>query len=63
MQTARGRTSGVIMDAISQLIVLRTFYPAEAASVALLLALLPYALLRGPIARVARHWVARPTSH
>jgi hypothetical protein len=51
------------MDAISQLIVLRTFYPAEAASVALLLALLPYALLRGPIARVARHWVARPTSH
>jgi len=60
--TARILILGVVMDAIYQFIVLRRFYPAEAAFVALLLALLPYVLLRGPIARVARHWVARPAS-
>ncbi len=61
--TAKILILGVVMDTIYQLIELRTFYPAEAALVALLLAFLPYALLRGPIARIARHWVARPTSN
>ena len=60
--TAKILILGVVMDTIYQLLELQTFYPAEAALVALLLALLPYALLRGPIARIARHWVAPPTS-
>jgi len=45
------------VDTVYQLSELHTFYPAEAALIALLLALLPYALLRGPIARIARMWV------
>ena len=61
--TARILILGVIVDTVYQLSELHTFYPAEAALIALLLALLPYALLRGPIARIARHWVALPTSN
>jgi hypothetical protein len=61
--TARILILGVIVDIVYQLTELHTFYPAEAALVALLLAFLPYALLRGPIARIARHWVARPASN
>jgi hypothetical protein len=53
---------GLGMDAVYQYKVLDTFYPGEAALIALLLALLPYFLLRGPIARIARRWGARPTS-
>ena len=53
---------GVVMDIIYQLVFLGEFFPAEAAIVAVLLAFVPYALLRGPIARVARHWTIRPTS-
>ncbi len=60
--TARILVLGVVMDAVYQWIVLHTFYPAEAALVALMLAFLPYLLLRGPIARLARRWVARPAS-
>ena len=45
------------MDAIYQATVLETFYPGEMVMVALLLALLPYVLLRGPIARIARRWL------
>ena len=38
----------------------KTFYPGEAAIVAVLLAFIPYLLLRGPFARLARLWgVAR----
>jgi hypothetical protein len=47
------------MDSIYQGLVLRTFYPAQAAVIAVLLALVPYLLLRGSFERVARHWVAR----
>jgi hypothetical protein len=42
--------------------VLKTFYPAQAAVIAVLLAFVPYLLLRGPIERVARHLVTRPAS-
>ncbi len=45
------------MDAIYQATVLETFYPGEMVMVALLLGLLPYVLLRGPIARIARRWL------
>jgi hypothetical protein len=47
------------MDVIYQWVVFKTFYPAQAAVIAVLLAFVPYLLLRGPMERVARHWVAR----
>jgi hypothetical protein len=62
VSTARILILGVIMDVIYQLLVLKTFYPAESAIIAVLLAFVPYLLLRGPFARVARHWVAQPAS-
>jgi hypothetical protein len=44
--------------------VLKTFYPVEALLIAILLAFVPYVLIRGPAARVARRWrrdaIARP---
>lgn len=51
---------GLLVDVIYQYVVLHTLYPGEAVLVALLLALLPYFLLRGPAARIARLWVRRP---
>ena len=45
------------MDTIYQLKVLGTFYPGEAVIIALALAFVPYLLLRGPVVRIARHWV------
>lgn len=62
VSTARILILGVIMDVIYQLLVLKTFYPAESAIIAILLAFVPYLLLRGPFERVARHWVAPPAS-
>ena len=57
--TARILLLGFGMDAIYQAVVLKTFYPAEMAVIAVLLAFVPYLLLRGPIARIARWWMAR----
>ena len=54
ISTARVILLGLCMDAIYQWIVLKTFYPAEAAIVAIALAFFPYVLLRGPITRIAR---------
>jgi hypothetical protein len=56
ISTARIILLGLCMDVIYQAIVLKTFYPGEAVIVALTLAFLPYLLLRGPIARIARRW-------
>ena len=61
VSTARILILGVVMDVIYQWVVFKTFYPAQAAVIAVLLAFVPYLLLRGPMERVARHWVARPT--
>ena len=47
---------GLVMDIIYQAIALKTFYPAEAVIVALLLAVVPYVVLRGLITRGARRW-------
>src|SRR5215510_8737610 len=44
----------VVMDLIYQLIVLHWIYPLELVVVALLLAVVPYLLIRGPVNRVAR---------
>jgi hypothetical protein len=45
---------GLAMDLIYQALVLKTFYPDEALVVALLLAFLPYLIIRGLAARVWR---------
>ncbi len=42
---------------IYQVIELKSFFPGEAVIVALLLAFVPYMLLRGLIARIARWWL------
>ena len=57
--TARVILLGLCMDLIYQFIVFDTFHPAEAVIIAGLLAFVPYLLLRGPITRVARWWLAR----
>ena len=44
----------VVLDAIYQFIALRWFYPGEAVIVAIILAILPYLLVRGPLNRIAR---------
>jgi hypothetical protein len=57
--TARIILLGLVMDAIYQGIVLRRFYPGEAVIVALLFAFVPYVIMRGPAARIARRWGAQ----
>jgi tryptophan-rich sensory protein len=52
--TARVILLGLVMDVIYQYIVLQRFYPAEAVIIAIVLAFLPYAIIRGPVARIAR---------
>ena len=47
----------IFLDFVYQLIVFRRIYPAEAIDVALLLAIVPYFVLRGPVNRIARLWV------
>ena len=49
--TARVIFAGLVIDTIYQFVVLNTFYPGEAAIVAILLCFLPYLLLRGVAAR------------
>ncbi len=54
--TARIILLGLAMDAIYQFIEFDHFHPAESVIVALLLAFVPYLLLRGLLARLARRW-------
>ncbi|WP_421996367.1 hypothetical protein [Reyranella sp.] len=56
ISTARIVLLGLAMDTIYQALVFETFHPGEAAIVALLLAFVPYVLLRGPFTRVAGWW-------
>jgi hypothetical protein len=44
----------IVLDCIYQVIVLRRIYPGEALLVAMILAIVPYLLVRGPVNRVAR---------
>ena len=46
----------LVMDAIYQFLVLRRFYLGEALVTVFVVAVLPYWLIRGPIARIARRW-------
>lgn len=57
VDTSRIMLLGLVMDAIYQYIVFDTFHPGEAVIITLLLALVPYLLVRGPAARLARRWV------
>lgn len=57
LATARIALVGIGMDAVYQGRVLDAFYPGETVIVAFLFAVLPYFLLRGPIARVVRRQV------
>ncbi len=50
---------GLGMDTIYQLKAFDKFYPGEAVVITLLLAVIPYILLRGPISRVAQHYVGQ----
>lgn len=59
ISTARIILLGIVMDGIYQYTVLKTFYPGEMALIALLLAFVPYVLLRGPFGDIARWWIAR----
>jgi hypothetical protein len=61
--TARIILLGLGMDAIYQYRFLNTFFPGESVLIALLLAFVPYVVLRGPIARIARWWRSRPHRH
>jgi hypothetical protein len=60
--TARIILLGIAMDTIYQISVLNTFYPDEAAIIAIALAFVPYALLRGTIERIARWWLAKTSA-
>lgn len=50
----------VVLDVVYQLWVLKTVYPIQAFAVAVILAILPYLILRGITNRVARHELHRP---
>ena len=52
--TGRVIILGLVMDVIYQALVFDTFHPVQAVLIALLLAFVPYLLLRGPFARLAR---------
>jgi tryptophan-rich sensory protein len=61
--TARILLLGLVMDVIYQAIVFGTFHPGEAAIISILLAFVPYLLLRGPISRVVAWWRARRSAN
>jgi hypothetical protein len=46
----------LVLDAIYQFIELGTFYPGEATIIVIVVAVVPYMLLRGPAMRIARWW-------
>lgn len=59
ISVARIMLLGISMDVIYQLKELDTFYPAEAAVIAILLAVLPYFVFRWIVEYIARRWIAR----
>ena len=49
---------GTVMDLIYQVIVFKTIHPLQLVVIVLGLAFVPYVILRGPINRIARRWIA-----
>jgi len=60
--TAKIGALAILIDVVYQLRGLGTFYADAALVVAVLLALVPYALIRGPMDRITRQWIDRRTS-
>jgi hypothetical protein len=52
--TARVFVLAIVMDVIYQWIVQKWIYPGETLIVAIVLAVIPYLLIRGPVNRIAR---------
>jgi len=52
----------LLLDSVYQVIVFRWIYPVQAVIVAIVLAMVPYALVRGPVNRLARRLGARPSA-
>lgn len=52
--TSRIIALGLVMDVVYQGIVFKTFYPDEALAIAIVLAFLPYVIIRGLVARISR---------
>jgi hypothetical protein len=59
---ARVMLLGISMDVIYQLKALDQFYPAEAAVMAILLAVIPYFVFRWIVEHIARWWFVRPNA-
>jgi hypothetical protein len=57
--TARIFALAIVMDVIYQVTVFHWLYPGELLIVALLLACVPYLLIRGPVSRLARRFQPR----
>ena len=57
--TARPILLALAVDGIYQGLVLHAFYPGEMAAIAVVLAFVPYLLLRGPVERLARLFMKR----
>lgn len=53
-------TMAVVMDVVYQLIVERWVYLLESLIVAMVLAIIPYLMLRGPVTRIVRATMRRP---
>jgi hypothetical protein len=53
----------LVMDAIYQFMVLRRFYLGDALVTVFVVAVLPYLLIRGPVARMARYWHGRGAAY
>jgi hypothetical protein len=51
----------IVLDLVYQVIVFRRIYPVEAFVTAIILALLPYLILRGLVNRAVRPWVKPQT--
>jgi hypothetical protein len=47
----------VVLDCVYQLLVFRWIYPVESIVTAIILAIVPYVLLRGAFDRIARMWI------
>lgn len=58
VSTGRIIILGVIMDIVYQKAFLDSFFPMETSIIAILLAFVPYALLRGPLSRLAQFRIA-----
>jgi hypothetical protein len=49
---------GVVMELLYEVIVFKAIQPLQLVVVVLGLAFIPYVILRGPVNRIARRWIA-----